>query len=135
MSFTLTLAVAELSRTAVFYGEILQLPVEKFVPLPGHPPVLLLQAGDAVVLFRDSASFEARHPALFSNLDRYPRGIGMLLEFPVPSLRPVQKSLERYGIHVLYELEDDEFGRRELWVHDPDGYLLALRQESRPELA
>ena len=129
MNLTLTLAVRDLDLTAEFYGDILQMTIERFIPAPGHPAVLLLSCGDATVLFRGSETLEATHPALFQNLDRHPKGVGMTLEFSLKALAPLVKSIDRRGLHVLYELEDEEFGRRELWLHDPDGYLLIFAEE------
>lgn len=129
MSLTLTLAVRDLDRTAEFYGEVLQLEIERFVPSPGHPEVLLLVCGDTAILFRELAALEALHPALFQNMERHPRGVGMTLELPLKRLQPVVRNIDRGGLHTLYELEDEEFGRREVWLHDPDGYLLILTEE------
>ena len=129
MHFTLTLAVSDLERTATFYGEVLELAVERFVPLPGHPPVLLLGHGEATVLFRETATLEALHPALFQNLERHPRGVGVTLEFCVASLKVPLRNIARRQLHTLYELDDEEFRRREVWLHDPDGYLVILTEE------
>jgi catechol 2,3-dioxygenase-like lactoylglutathione lyase family enzyme len=129
MNFTLTLAVSDLERTAIFYGEILELAIERFVPVPGHPAVLLLGHGEATVLFRETAALEALHPALFQDLERHPRGVGVTLEFAVRELKPILKNIARRGLHTLYELEDDEFGRHEVWLHDPDGYLVIFSEE------
>lgn len=130
MSFTLSLAVADLDRSASFYGEILLLPLE-WLHLGGAAPGgLLLRQGDATVLFRQMAVLAARHPPLFDSLDRHPRGLGVLLELAIEPWKEVLRRLERQQIPLLYELEDDEFHRRELWLHDPDGYLLALQYES-----
>jgi catechol 2,3-dioxygenase-like lactoylglutathione lyase family enzyme len=129
MSFTLTLAVADLSRTAAFYGEILLLPLE-WLHIGGTSPAgLLLRQGDATVLFRQTAVLAARHPLQFDCLDRHPRGLGMLLEFTIAPWKQVLRQLDRQQVPLLYELEDDEFDRRELWLHDPDGYLLVLQHE------
>jgi len=125
-NLTLTLAVADLALSEQFYAELLGLPVERFVPLPGHPPVLLLRCGTASVLFRESTVLEALHPALFQNLERHPKGIGTSLEWTVPDLEPLRRRLQRRKWPLLYELDDEEFGRREIWLHDPDGYLLVL---------
>jgi catechol 2,3-dioxygenase-like lactoylglutathione lyase family enzyme len=129
MNFTLTLAVSDLEQTAAFYGELLELALERFVPVPGHPPVLLLGHGEAIILFRETAVLEALHPALFQNLERHPRGVGVTLEFTVEALKPLLKNIARRQLHTLYELEDDEFDRREVWLHDPDGYLVVLNEE------
>lgn len=129
MNFTLTLAVHNLERTETFYGEILELGIDLFIPAPGHRPLLLVSCGDATVLFRETETLEAMHPALFQNLDRHPHGVGVTLEFSVESLKAPLKNIARRGLHTLYELEDEEFGRREVWLHDPDGYLVILSEE------
>ncbi len=123
---TVTLAVADLDRCERFYRDFLGLPVERFTPLPGHPPLLLLRRDSASLLFREEAVFSALHPALFQALDRHPRGIGIMLELSLPDLRPVLRRAEKISWPLLYEMEDEEFERREVWLHDPDGYLLIL---------
>lgn len=129
MTFTLTLAVSDLKHTAAFYGELLELPIERFEPAPGLPSVLLLGCGESTILFRQTAMLEALHPALFQNLERHPRGVGVSLEFTVAKLNPILEKITRRQLHTLYELADDEFGRREIWLHDPDGYLIVLGEE------
>ncbi len=129
MPVTLTLGVRDLDATALFYREILLLDLETFVPAPGHPPVLILRQGDAVVLFRELDTLEALHPALFQNLSRHPLGVGTSLEIQVSHLQPALKNIARRDLHLLYELEDEEFGRREIWLHDPDGYLVILSEQ------
>lgn len=131
MSLTLTLAVADLNRTAAFYT-LLGLTPERFVPLPGHAPVLLMVQGDAAILFRDDHTLATRHPTVFQDLDRQPRGIGTVLEFSVADLSGALRAIERQGIVPCYELEDDEFRRREVWLHDPDGYLVVLAEQPEP---
>jgi catechol 2,3-dioxygenase-like lactoylglutathione lyase family enzyme len=129
MNLTLTLAVADLEATAEFYREVLQLPVEQLIPLPGHPPLLLLLRGDASLLFREKSTLEALHPAQFQHLDRHPLGLGMTLDFAVADLEPALRAIARRNLHTLYELEDAEHRRREIWLHDPDGYLIILSQD------
>ena len=130
MTLTLTLAVTDLSATACFYREVLQLPLESLTPVPGHPPLLLLLRGDACLLFREKATLEALHPVQFQHLDRHPLGLGMTLDFAVADLGPALRAIARRNVHTLYELEDAEHQRREIWLHDPDGYLIILSEDS-----
>ncbi len=133
MEITLTLGIEDLDRTEAFYRDILNLPITRLVPSENFPPLLLLRRGDATLLFRQIKSLEASHPLLFQNLDRHPRGVGMTVEFTLADLAPVLRNIARKELHTLYELEDDEFGRREVWLHDPDGYLLILCQEAETQ--
>jgi len=125
MALTLALTVRDLDNTEFFYRELLARPVERFAP-SGFAPVLLLRDGDATVVFRSVAATESLHPGLYQELDRQPFGIGVRLEFAVDNLDAVARCLERRQIPLLYELEDSEHARRELWLHDPDGYLVVL---------
>jgi catechol 2,3-dioxygenase-like lactoylglutathione lyase family enzyme len=129
MNFTLTLAVRDIEHTERFYRDVLQFAIERFVPAKGHPPVLLLERGGASLLFREKEVLEALHPAIFQHLDRHPVGTGLTIEFTVSDLRPISKAIFRREWPILYELQDDEFNRRELWLHDPDGYVIVLTQE------
>jgi len=133
MSLTLTLAVRDLDRTEYFYDRVLGLPLSRVLPAPGHPPVLLLQLGDCVLCFRDAGVMEAMHPALLQNFERHAFGVGMNIEIALDDIAPLSRRLDREEVRILYELDDEEFGRKEIWVHDPDGYLLVLMQE--PEAA
>ena len=130
MTMTMTLGVNDLDQTAAFYGDLLHLPIERFVPVAGHQPLLILRRGDATILFRELETLEAQHPVLFQSLFRHPLGIGMTLEFTIADLGPILRTVDRQQRHLLYELEDDEFGRHEIWLHDPDGYLVILCQEN-----
>lgn len=129
MNLTLTLAVNDLSATACFYREVLHFSVEPLTPLPDHPPLLLLLCGDASLLFREKTTLEALHPLQFQHLDRHPLGLGMTLDFSVADLDPVLAAIARNDLHTLYELEDAEHQRREVWLHDPDGYLVILSED------
>jgi catechol 2,3-dioxygenase-like lactoylglutathione lyase family enzyme len=132
MNLTLTLAVADLERTEDFYRNLLQQPIERLSPGKGLPELLLLMFDGSDVLFRQDNNLTASHPALFQNLNRHPKGVGVVLELTFADLDPISHKLDRQEQHLLYELQDDEHRRRELWLHDPDGYLLILTQEPAP---
>ena len=125
-TLTVTLAVADLATTEEFYAATLGFAVERFVPLPRHPPLLLLRSGDATLLFREAAVLEALHPAALQNLQRHPWGVGVTLELTLADIKGACRRLARRAWPLLYELEDAEFNRAEIWLRDPDGYLLVL---------
>ncbi|TYO99237.1 catechol 2,3-dioxygenase-like lactoylglutathione lyase family enzyme [Geothermobacter ehrlichii] len=126
MGFILTLAVHDLERTETFYREILGLRLHWLEPGDRFPPLLMLPQGDTAILFRQSRHLEASHPALFQNIDRHAKGVGMTLELDIPDIEATGRAIRRHRLHLLYELEDDEHDRKEFWLHDPDGYLLIL---------
>jgi catechol 2,3-dioxygenase-like lactoylglutathione lyase family enzyme len=125
MPLTLALAVRDLDATEVFYRDLLRRDVERFTPL-GFAPVLLLRDGDATIVFRSLPATQALHPGVFQDLDRQPFGVGVRLEFVVKDLTAINQQFVRRQWPILYELEDAEYNRRELWVRDPDGYLVVL---------
>lgn len=129
MQLSLTLGVADLERTEDFYREILQLKLQRSKTGEGLPDFRLLRCGETCIVFRPLAVLEAQHPALLQNLTRQPLGVGMQLELSCPDLTAVRNAIDRYQWPVAYELEDAEHRRNELWLHDPDGYLIVLNEE------
>lgn len=130
MHLSLTLGVADLQRTDDFYREILQLNPQRSQADEKSPDFLLLRCAETCIVFRSLAELEEQHPALLQNLGRQSLGVGVQLEFACPDLTAVRRAIERYQWPVNYELEDDEHQRSEIWLHDPDGYLLVLNEES-----
>ena len=68
-------------------------------------------------------------------LDR-PYGRGVMFQIYVPSIEPVERSLEAAGWplyagprEVWREVGDREAGQREIFVLDPDGYLIMVAHE------
>ncbi len=129
MQLSLTLGVADLEQTETFYREILQLKPQRSYDGNISVDFLLLKCKNTCIIFRQLADMEAEHPALLQNLDRQPLGVGVQLEFSCPDLTVVRKAIERNQWPVNYELEDQEHQRSEIWLHDPDGYLLVLNEE------
>jgi len=129
MRLSLTLGVADLQRTDDFYRGILQLNPQRSQPDGNNPDFLLLRCGETCIVFRPLRDLEAQHPALLQNLSRQSLGVGMQLELSCPDLTAVQHCIERYQWPVAYELEDAEHRRREVWLQDPDGYLIVLNEE------
>jgi hypothetical protein len=54
----------------------------------------------------------------------------MMLEFSTEDLGPTLRAIARFDLHVPYEIDDAQFRRREVWLHDPDGYLIVLSEEA-----
>ena len=129
MHLNISLAATDLEMTAYFYREILQLPVESVADSHGDARYLLLSMDNIKVVFQQRDDMEALHPALFQNLSRDIAGVGLRLELDCPDLADVYRRVKRDRWPIAYELEDQEHRRRELWLHDPDGYLVVLNEE------
>lgn len=130
MQLNLTLGVDSLERSANFYRDMIGLKVEKAVSAGGKASALIMTCGEVRVLVLPLEQQAARHPVLLQNVGLYPRGAGVQIEFSCDNLAEIALRLERAGVPIAYELEDRQFGRHEIWVQDPDGYLLVLNQES-----
>ena len=129
MQLSLTLGVADLDRCADFYSEILNFTPQRGHTVAGLPEYLLLRCAETCIVFRPLLHLESQHPALLQNLSRQPLGVGVQLELSCPDLARVRQNLDRYQWPVAYELEDQQHQRSEIWLHDPDGYLLVLNEE------
>ena len=131
MLLNLTLAATDLEKTATFYRKVLLLSPELIQPSALENSFLRLFFGKVRVVFQNRQEMEARHPALLQNLTRDSFGVGVQLELSYDNLDDVYRMVKYYDWPIAYELDDQEHRRRELWLHDPDGYLLVLNEENR----
>lgn len=130
MNLNLSLGVANLEQTQWFYHECLTLPLRRLVTGGGNSQALLLELSHICLTFQLLKDLEARHPALLQNLTRSFLGLGLQLEFDCPDLERIALNFKHHGWPVAYELEDRQHKRQEIWVQDPDGYLLILNREA-----
>jgi len=129
MLLNLTLAATDLEKTAIFYRKVLLLSPELIQPSALENSFLRLFFGKTRVVFQNRQEMEARHPALLQNLTRDSFGVGVQLELSYDNLDDVYRMVKYYDWPIAYELDDQEHRRRELWLHDPDGYLLVLNED------
>ena len=129
MLLNLTLAATDLEKTAIFYRKVLLLSPELIQPPALENSFLRLFFGKVRVVFQSRKEMEARHPALLQNLTRDSFGVGVQLELSYDNLDDVYRMIKYYDWPIAYELDDQEHRRRELWLHDPDGYLLVLNED------
>lgn len=128
MSLIITLAVDDIERSTRFYRDILQLPAERHTLKENNQDILLLKQGDSTILLRETAAVEAEHPAALQHLQRQPRGVGVSFDFQIENMDRVLHTIEQQGVSTLHEMDDREHGLRELWLYDPDHYLIILTQ-------
>lgn len=131
MKASLQLAVAELAATEAFYGGILDLAVQRAVTSFGAPEHLVLRRDDWDVIFVEEDDVARNHPVLEERLDTFPKGVGMSLHFRVEDLEGIYEAILEEELEVLYPLEIKPYGMKELWVFDPDGYLVVLEEPTR----
>ncbi len=127
MQINLTLAATDLKNTEWFYREVLLLSPE--LVQNSNASYLILSVEQMKIVFQPLSDMEAQHPALLQNLTRDPLGVGVQLELSCHVLTDIYRLVNHFHWPICYELEDDEHHRRELWLQDPDGYLLVLNEE------
>ena len=93
---------------------------------PAIPPFCCCAAATPPCCFARTPSSRPCTRRRCKTCSAIPRGVGLFLELTLPDLSPARHRLARRGWRLLYELEDAEFDREEIWLHDPDGYLLVL---------
>ena len=129
MHLNLTLASVDLGKTETFYREVLLFPPEAIHNSHTQEGYLILRYGGLSIVFQSLVDMEQQHPVLLQNLTRTALGVGVQLELSCDNLDEIYRMVHTYHWPIAYELEDHEHQRRELWLHDPDGYLLVLNQE------
>ncbi len=129
MQLNLTLGAVDLAKTERFYRDVLLLSPEFLRHGSAATGSLLLPCGATKIVFQQVREMECRHPALLQNLTRVPLGVGVQLELSCNNLDDIYRRVRYYRWPIAYELEDREHQRRELWLQDPDGYLLVLNED------
>lgn len=131
MEMRLTLAVDNLDITQRFYSNFLELPGERLQLAAPYGEILLINGQDICLAFRSHQDLAQAHPAVFASRERHPKGLGMTLEFPHMDMPRLQRKLQRQPQRVIYELESQQHGLQEIWLYDPDNYLLILSHSSQ----
>jgi len=80
----------------------------------GHDLVLQLHAWN-----------EEEHPNL-TDANRAPVGHGVLVWFEVDDFTAAAARARELGAHVIEEKDNPNAHHRELWLRDPDGYVVVL---------
>ncbi|MFO7766706.1 MAG: hypothetical protein R6V33_09760 [Pelovirga sp.] len=132
MQFSLSLAAYDLEITYDYYRQIPGLSLHWLTDSRGSRNSLVLCVGNIKLLFQPLDQLEQQHPTLFQHLGRTLLGSGILLEFECPDLDPVYQVARNQHWPILYELDDREHQRRELWTQDPNGYLIVMNEEPPP---
>ena len=125
------LAVDDLDTTQAFYCGILELPAERSLTAPGAPEHLTLFSSGWELIFVEAGDVDRNHPVLDERFDLYPKGVGMTLHFSVKDLESINEAILEEELDILYPLEKKPYGMKELWVFDPDGYLVVLEESTR----
>lgn len=131
MQLSLTLGATNLDLTLEFYRRIPGLKPLWLTDSRGSRIALLIRVNEFRILFQSIQTMEQQHPALLQHLSRTTLGAGVVLEFECPDLDAVYLTARRHSRPILYELDDQEHQRREIWLQDPNEYLLASNKESR----
>ncbi|HMB17097.1 MAG TPA: VOC family protein [Pelovirga sp.] len=129
MQLSLTLAATDLDNTYDFYRQLPGLTVRRLTDSRGTVTTLLVCSDNLHMVFQPLHNLEQQHPALFQHLGRTLLGAGLVLELVCSELDVVYRTARYHKWPILYELDDREHQRRELWLQDPNGYLLALNEE------
>lgn len=132
MQFSLSLAAYDLETTYDYYRRIPGLSLHWLADSRDPRNSLMLCAGNTKLVFHLLDRLEQHHPALFQHLGRTLLGGGIILEFECPDLEPIYLAARQQHWPILYELDDREHQRRELWTQDPNGYLIAMNEEPPP---
>ena len=122
------LIVSNIDRSLHFYRDVLGFSVE--YERPEEKFAFLTFEGSQLMLLQDNESPHSRTGAL-----EYPRGQGVNFSMSTSDLAPLARALGasrhplRIPIREQWHRQDDVLhGEKQLWVMDPDGYLLRFIQ-------
>ncbi|MGI9607260.1 MAG: VOC family protein [Acidimicrobiales bacterium] len=137
-SITANLMVSDMEASLRFYHERIGLPMaftvdgDQNTDMPGviKPGVVFasLRAGEAEMMLQERASMAEDAPAAFSESDT-PGGT-LSLYFRVDD---VDEVVARLGeVDVVKPLQLTWYGMKEIWVRDPDGYVITVGTPEGP---
>lgn len=129
MQLSLTLGATDLDITYDFYRQLPGLTVQRLTDSRGAVNTLIVATDNLRMVFQTLHSLEQQHPALLQHLSRTTLGAGVVIELECTELDLVYHTARHKNWPILYELDDREHLRRELWLQDPNGYLIALNEE------
>lgn len=124
-------AVSDLSTTEAFYAGILELPVRRAFTVPGAPEHLALTMDGFDLIFVEEATLLKVHPVLEERFAMFPKGVGATLHFRVEGLADIYQAILEEDMEILYHMEEQPYGVKDLWCFDPDGYLVVLEEPTR----
>lgn len=124
-------AVADLSTTEAFYAGILELPVRRSLTVPGAPEHLEMNIDGFDLIFVEEGTMLKAHPVLEERFAMFPKGVGTTLHFRVEGIDDIYQAVMDENMEILYHLEEQPYGIKDLWCFDPDGYLVVLEEPTR----
>jgi uncharacterized glyoxalase superfamily protein PhnB len=128
---SIQLAVADLSTTEAFYAGILELPIRRALTVPGAPEHLEMKVEGCNLIFVEEATVLKVHPILEERFAMFPKGVGATLHFRVDDLDEIYQAIMEEEMEILYHMEEQPYGIKDLWCFDPDGYLIVLEEPTR----
>lgn len=129
--FSVQLTVADLATTEAFYAGILDLPVRRAITVLGAPEHLEMRIDGWELIFVEEATVLKAHPVLEERISTFPKGVGATLHFKVTGLDEIYDALLEEELEILYDLELQPYGMKDVWCFDPDGYLVVLEEPTR----
>lgn len=129
MELSLTIGTGNLEQSMNFYRQIPGLNPDWINSSFGEKTAMVIHTQTLKVVFIPLEVMERQHPALLQHLSRERLGAGIQLEFTCPDLSDLYRIATKQQWPILFELDDREHQRRELWLQDPDGYLLIFNSE------
>lgn len=117
------LYVRDLKAAKKFYEDII-----------GLTPLSTKSASDVVIFSMGSAKLVLHLDKEVPSELLASRGAGIILEFDTKSTDEAFASFVERKIEIVREPRDMPFGLRQLYVRDPDGYLLCLSEAVKPRM-
>lgn len=114
------LYVKDLERSIDFYRSVLRLEI---AARPATHFAVLQMGEGKLYLHKDPDRFSTSLEVLNTSTVR---GHGLMLHFQVDDVDQTKQQCEMLGREISFGPVDQEFGQRQLYLYDPDGYNIVL---------
>ncbi|OYT26131.1 MAG: glyoxalase [Candidatus Altiarchaeales archaeon ex4484_96] len=125
---SLQFTVKDLDRTYQFYRNVLGFYIERVLEEESFDYLLLKKDGYELI-FESEEAVRKLHPKLSDKWGDGVRGCGVALNFVVCNLYEIYGRLRAHNITILYDIAEKHYGMREVWLFDPDNYLIVLSEQ------
>ncbi len=118
--------VRDLNKTFDFYSNVLGFEIEK-VSTEDEFDFLIMQQSDHEIMFEQESVVKKLHPKI-SDGWKGKKGSGVVLNFIVDNIYEIYGRVKAHNVKVLYDIADKHYGMREVWIYDPDDYLIVISE-------
>ena len=119
--------VKDLNKTYDFYRNVLGFDIDKVSNEDDFDFIIMKRDGFELIFEQESVVLQL-HPKISEEWGKGKKGSGVALNFVVDNLYEIYGRIRANKVKIIYDIAEKHYGMREVWIYDPDKYLLVLSE-------